>query len=351
MNEQHENKNSLFQKILKPTYMVPVLVMLVIAGYLYSRAAFIEDTFTYHHITMDTMIELRFQASGTRNAEEIKDQVFDEIERLEVLFSRSLETSEIYELNSQAGFEPVKVSPEVLYVTKRALEYAKLTDGAFDPTIAPITDLWGFLGHEYRVPSEQQLAEKLALVDYKQLEIDIEESKIFLPEDKMALELGGIAKGFIVDQALAVLAEKGVEHAFIDAGGDIGVIGRRPDGESWRIGVRSPREKQELVTVIPVSDQAVASSGDYERAFEEDGVDYHHILDPETGMPASKLASVTIIADTVLEADALSTGIFVLGPEQGMEIIEHKPGVEGILITPDLEKNISSGLEDIIETD
>jgi len=348
--QEMSSKKAIFNnRFLKSIYMVPIVVLLILGGYFYYNAFYAVNTYDYTHLTMDTMVEIRFQTTGERRAGQIKEEVFSEMERLERLFDRTLENSDIYNLNEKAGQKPVEVSPEVFYVAEKALEYAELSGGAFDPTIAPVTDAWGFLGHEYRVPSEEQLNQKLTLVDYREIELDQKNSAVYLPEDDMALELGGIAKGFIVDRAMEVLTNHGVEHAFVNAGGDIGLIGSRPEDDPWRIGVRNPRQEQKMLAVLPVSDKAVATSGDYERSFEEDGVHYHHLLDPETGMPARELASVTIVADSVLEADVLSTTIFVLGREQGMQIIEQKEGVEGVLVTPELDIEYSSGLEEIIE--
>ncbi len=349
-SEQGNNQDkSLRKKYIKPIYIIPLVVVIILGGYFYYNAYYALDSYEYTQITMDTVVDLRFQTIGERYAAQIKDQVFDEMERLEALFSRTLEDSDVYRVNEQAGKKPVEVSKEVFYVTEKALEYAELSDGAFDPTIAPITDLWGFLEHDYRVPSAGQLEEKLPLVDYEKIELDHEASTIYLSEEGMALELGGIAKGFIVDQAIEMLLQKEVEHAFVNAGGDIGVIGSRPDGEPWRIGVRNPRQEQEMIAVIPVSDQMVATSGDYERSFTENETRYHHILDPDTGMPTEDLASITILAESVLEADVLSTTLFILGPVQGMDLIEQKAGVEGILVTPDLEIEVSSGIADVVE--
>ncbi|MFO7951991.1 MAG: FAD:protein FMN transferase [Bacillota bacterium] len=348
-NHNYNQEESFRQKYLKPIFVIPLLFLIVLGGYFYYNAFYALANHEYTKIAMDTVVELRIQVRGEEEAAHIKEQVFEEMERLEGLFTRTLKGSDVYRVNEHAGQKPVKVSPEVFQLTEKALEYARLSDGAFDPTIAPITDLWGFLGQEYRVPPDQELKDKLSLVDYEKIELNYEESKIYLPEKGMALELGGIAKGFIVDQAIEILLTKGIEHAFINAGGDIGLIGSRPDGEPWRIGVRNPRHEQEMIAVLPVSDLAVVTSGDYERAFEEDGTRYHHILDPETGMPAEELASATILAESVAEADVLSTAIIVLGPERGMEIIEQKAGVEGILVTPDLEVEISSGIEDLVE--
>jgi len=344
-----KNEKGRLLKFMKPVYVIPLMVALLLFGYLYSRTFYAVNTFTYTHMTMDTVVELRFQAPGVRAAEEIRDKVFDEIERLEKLFSRSIPGSDVVAVNEHAGQRAVKVSPEVFYVTDQALEFAELSEGAFDPTVAPLTDLWGFFSdYEYRVPDPEEIEDTLQLVNYTLVELDPNDQTIFLPLSGMGLELGGIAKGFIVDRTLEILSEAGVENAFVNAG-DIGLLGTRPDGEPWRIGVRNPRDQRDMIAVLPLKNKAVDTSGDYERAFEEDGIRYHHILDPETGMPAKALASVTVIAATTMEADVLSTAAFVLGPEKGFELIEALPAVDGIFVTPELEITYTSGLEDSIE--
>jgi len=347
-DDTYEKKALSKFRFLRLHFFIPVL-LLAIVFYFFHPGRSSNNLHVISRLTMETSIEVRLTDGSSESAEEIGGKIFAEIERLEKLFTRSIQGSDIGIINSSAGLHPVQVSEEVFYVTERAIGFAILSDGAFDPTIAPLIDIWGFLGQEYRVPSEKELENSIALVDYNKIELNKELSAIYLTDARMSLELGGIAKGFIVDRALQVLTEAGVQNAFINAGGDIGLIGSSPGGDPWRIGVRHPRDDNKIIAVLPASGGAVVTSGDYERVFEEDGARYHHILNPRTGRPAIDLISVTIIAETVIEADALSTTVFVLGPVKGMALIEKLPGVEGILITPDLEILVSSGLEGIVE--
>ncbi len=330
-------------------YVIPVLLILFLIGYIFFQQLQTDDLYLSYKMTMDTMVELRFSESSAKPGSQIEEEVLNEIERLEMLFSRSIDTSDVSRINAAAGKTPVQVSDEVLYVTGRAVKYAEVSDGKFDPTVGPLVDLWGFLGQEYRVPSAAEVENVLPLVDYNLVEIAPEQSAVYLTQENMVLELGGVAKGYIVDRALEILNASGVEHAFINAGGDIGLIGSNPDGDPWRIGGTHPREHGEIIAVISASGGSVVTSGDYQRSFEEDGIKYHHILDPDTGLPARKLASVTIIAETATEADALSTAVFVLGPDKGLDLIEKLPTAEGILITPEIEILVSSGLEGLVE--
>jgi len=352
--EQGEEKISPSKSILKriitdPKYIFLLFTFIIVIIILVYRSPAAGQMVTYQRVMMDTAVELRFETAPGSAADAIAESVFTEIERLEKLFSRSLPESDVSRVNFQAGVSSVPVSSDVLHVTEKALHYGEISGGAFDPTIAPLIDLWGFFGQDYRLPAKDEIEAVLPLVDYRLLAVDRNNSELFLPDRDMALELGGIAKGYIVGRSLEILKESGISSAFVNAGGDIGLIGLRPDGTSWRIGIRHPRDANKVIAVIPAEGGAVVTSGDYERTFEVSGVNYHHILDPQNGMPAVLLTSVTIVADTAIAADALSTTIFVLGPDQGLALIEQLSGVEGVLITPDLEIIVSSGLVDIIE--
>lgn len=350
--ESSANYKNRFKKIIaKPRYIFIFATVVILLMFLLLRGANTDQLVTYQRVMMDTAIELRFETVAGTKGDQIADKVYSEIGRLEKLFSRSLPDSDVSRLNAQAGLNPVSVNPDVLFVAEQAVYYGEISGGAFDPTIAPLIDLWGFLGQEYRLPEKEEIKEVISLVDYRMLIVDSERNELYLPDQSMALELGGIAKGYIVDRALAILKEAGIKTAFVNAGGDIGLIGSRPDGTPWRIGVRHPRDQNKVIAVLQSKDGAVVTSGDYERSFEAGGESYHHILDPKSGMPAALLASVTIVAETAIAADALSTTVFVLGPDEGLALIERLPGVEGVLITPDLEIIISSGLFDLIELD
>lgn len=303
--------------------------------------------YSYTELLMDTDVELQLFCQSSGKSRRVKQALFDEMGRLEQLLSYSDPDSEVGAINGAAGKEPVAVSPETAAVIEKALAYSSISAGAFDPTIAPLLERWGFQGGEHRVPDPEELEEARAAVDYSLVEVG--GGKVFLPRSGMALDLGGIAKGYIVDRGLDLLAQSGVEHALINAGGDVGILGPKADGSSWRIGIKHPRSS-EIIAVIPWGERgAVVTSGDYERFFEEDGVRYHHILDPRTGRPASSLLSVTVVAPTAMEADALSTALFVLGPQRGLALVESLPEVEAVLITPQMELLISSGLSDLVE--
>ncbi|NMD43665.1 MAG: FAD:protein FMN transferase [Firmicutes bacterium] len=303
--------------------------------------------FGYSELLMDTDIELQFYCRSSGESRRVKQALFNEMGRLEQLLSCSDPGSEVSAINRAAGKEPVPVSPETAAVIRKALECSSISSGAFDPTIAPLLERWGFREGRYRIPPPEELAQFRAVVDYRLLEA--KDGAIYLPRAGMALDLGGIAKGYIVDRGLDLLAEAGISHALINAGGDVGILGPKADGSSWRVGLKHPRGGG-IIAVIPRDKRgAIVTSGDYERFFEEDGVRYQHILDPRTGMPASALLSVTVVAPTAVEADALSTALFVLGPQRGLALVENLPEVEAVMITPQLELLISSGLRGLVE--
>ena len=266
---------------------------------------------------------------------------FDEMKRIEKLMNVHDPESEISRVNKLADKPPVKVSKEIFMVLKEALEYSRLTSGTFDVSIRPLSRLWGEKGKLKEVPEAREIEKKLPLVNYKNIILNERNQTIEFERKRMAIDLGGVAKGYAVDQAIEVLKKRGIEAALINAGGDIRVMGKR----AWKVGLQHPRKGNEVLAVIRLKDQAIATSGDYQRYFIKEGKRYHHIINPETGYPAIECMSVTIIASQAIQADILATSIFILGSEKGMELIESLEGVEGIIIDAQGEILFSSGLK------
>ncbi len=351
------------RSVLIPLIFIVLVVVLIVLTFLGIAGVNILDWFqdspqqiTYERILMDTHVELTFYTEkDEEKSDQIAQKTFAEMQKLEEMFDRGRESSEIWEINENAGQEPVTVANEVLGLIEDSLYYGEKTRGAFDITIAPVMDLWGFYGNDPQLPDRREIEEKLNSVDYRWVELDTAEGTVFLPREGMALDLGGIAKGYVVDRGMEVLKEEGIEHAFVNAGGDIRVIGGKPgeDDPLWKIGIPHPGSegvrRDRLAARVPLHSSAIATSGDYERFFEKEGERYHHILDPATGYPADELSGVTVIASEAVEADILSTSIFVMGRQEGMELVEELEEVEAVLITPDDEIYYSSGLEDILE--
>jgi len=280
---------------------------------------------------------------------------FEEIRRIDRLLSTYKEESEISEVNRRAAKEPVAVGPDFWAVAAASSFYFDLSDGAFDPTVYPLMRAWGFKKREGRLPAPLEIEKILPLVDFGKIVLDDSSRTIGFQREGMGLDFGGIAKGYAVDRAIEVLKGLGVTRAIVDAGGNFYGLGTPVGREKWQAGIRHPFRLEEIIAQFPVSDAGVATSGNYERFFEIDGVKYCHIMDPRTGWPVPGMLSATVIADTAMAADALSTSVFVLGAEKGMNLIEGLPGVEGMLIVQDSDEItgfrilLSSGLRGKIE--
>ena len=281
---------------------------------------------------MDTDVDIK--AYGANAAAAI-DKAIDEMRRLDAMLSSYNANSEISQVNREAGIKPVKVSPETYQVTERALYFASLSDGAFDPTIFPIMRLWGFGEAEQHVPPAQEIQRVLPLVDYRKVQLNAKDGTIFLEEKGMGLDLGAIAKGYAVDRMAAIMRHEGVVSFLINAGGNVYASSRKPDGTPWIVAVTDPRNPGDYLGTIEAEDISIVSSGDYERFFEEAGQRYHHIIDPKTGYPSRTSRGTTVFLPSSTDADGLSTTLFVLGPDKSSLILSKFPGVGAIFVLPD----------------
>ena len=278
------------------------------------------------------------------------DKAFERVTQLDDWFAMQKEDSEISEVNRQAGIAPVEVSEEVFHVMERALYYAEESEGAFDPTIGAMTSLWNIGQENAAVPDEDKLNDVLDVVDYSLVELDEEKQTIFLKEEGMKVDLGGIAKGYITDEAARILKKEGVNTAIIDLGGDIVVVGNSTRGETepWRVGIQDPfTERGEIMGLVELADSAIVTSGIYERNFEEDGKSYHHLLDPETGYPFdNNISGISIIADNAMDGDAIATAAFAMGVEKGLTYINEMAGVDIIYVTKDRKVYTSENISE-----
>lgn len=297
---------------------------------------------------MDTSLDIAVYGTNKKQAAALTEKIIARMQQLENVLSGHIPGSDVSRINEAAGNSPVKVEPETLFVVRRALEIAEMSDGAFDPTIGPLLDLWGWGAGEPRVPAADEINAVLPLVNYKAVKIDADKATIFLTKPGMKLDLGGIAKGFIADQGREAAKGSSFAGLFINAGGDISIAGSKPSGEKWRVAVQSPADPAHWAAVLEIAEGCPATSGDYQRYFTEDGQVYHHILDPKTGLPGKGASSVTTVAPDALSADALSTAVFVLGADQGMRLLESLDGVEGVIIDKQGEMFVSPGLENNI---
>lgn len=268
--------------------------------------------------------------------QEILDGCFDLCAEYENLLSRTKETSEIYRLNHRAeGERSLQVSEKTAQVIAKGLEYSRLSDGAFDITIEPLSSLWDFTAENPQVPPEEAIREARERVNYRN--VSLEGNVVTFADDVTTIDLGAIAKGFIADEIKAYLIEEGVGSAIINLGGNVLCVGARPDETPFRIGIQRPfAERNEVAGALDIEDMSVVSSGVYERHFIQDGVNYHHLLNPRTGYPYENgLVQVTIISRDSVDGDGLSTTCFALGIEEGSELIESMEDIYGIFMTED----------------
>jgi len=319
------------------------MLLYITAGCTQSKSVFVEQ----QEYMLGTIIQVKVYGSSKKKIKESLEKAFRRVEEIEKKFSVRIPTSEITEINEQAGRSPVKVDQETIYLLERSLYFSDLSKGAFDPTIGSLVKLWGIGTESAQVPDKNILQQKLRTVNYKDLTLDISQSTAYLTQIDQQLDLGAIAKGYAADEMKRILKEEGIETAFLNLGGNVLTIGNKLDGSPWKVGVQNPlTERGEYIGIVPIQDEAIVSSGNYERFFEQNGVRYHHILDPQTGYPSENgLISTTIITKASIDADALSTSAYVMGLKDGFALIESLPNVEGIFITSEKKIFVTSGLK------
>lgn len=290
-----------------------------------------DQDLTYTDMLFDTVIKIQILDPAD---ESILDDLKKLCEKYDTMFSTTNTDSELYKLNHANG-QPFTVSSETANLIQEGIHYSELSGGAFDLTIEPVSALWDFKADKPTVPSSDAIAQTVSHVDYTK--VDIQDNTVTLEDPEAGIDLGAIAKGYIADQVKTYLKKQGIKHAIINLGGNVDVIGTKPDGSKYNIGIQKPfDESGEAITSVQLKDQTVVTSGIYERYFKKNGKLYHHILDPRTGYPCeNNLYSVSIITDSSTKADALSTTCFLLGYEKGMELIQSMDGVEAIFITDD----------------
>jgi thiamine biosynthesis lipoprotein len=275
---------------------------------------------------------------------------FAEFGRLEQLQSTWIASSEVSRINAAAGREAIAVGPDTARVIEESLWIASKSDGVFDITFEAMKGLWKFdEGAEDRIPTRAAIEGARRHIDWRNILFDKAAGTVKLRKPETRINLGGIAKGYAVDAASRILEQAGLRAYFVQAGGDLYVRGRKPDGSRFRVGIRDPRGKNawDYFAMIEVEDHAFSTAGDYERSFLKDGKRYHHILDPRTGFPSERSASVTVISPTALWADAVDTAVFILGPRRGIAALRDAPGGphEAIVVDPSLRLSATPGSE------
>lgn len=277
------------------------------------------------------------------------DRVSAEFDRLEALLSVWKDGSDVVRLNAAAGKQPVPVHDDTLAVLDVAHDAGATTGGKFDITFGALADIWRFDHDQDNViPSREAIAARVPLIDYTAVQVDHQAKTAFIARPGMRIHLGGIGKGYAIDRAVDLLRRDGFDNFLLQSGGDMYVAGTN-NGTPWTLGIADPRGRHDAFAALALRDRTFSTSGDYERFFMKDGVRYHHLIDPDRGEPARGCRSVTIVADRAVVADVLSTGVFIMGPADGMALIERLPEVEGVIVTSTNEVLISSGLRDRVE--
>ncbi len=296
---------------------------------------------------MGTLVTVTAVAPTDAQAQQAVTVAFQEIHRLEELLSTWISTSELSRVNAAAGRDAIAVSPETFELLVRSKEIAELTEGGFNIAVGPAVEAWS-VTERMHIPTPDELARLKAMVDPAQIRLDARAHTVFLLKPGMRLDVGGIGKGFAADRAVTAMQASGATAGVVALSGDIKTFGHFPDGARFRFGIRHPRNDGATLATLELENEAISTAGDYERYFERDGVRYHHILDPATLEPARQCQSVSVIASEGTLADGLDTGLFVMGPERGMALVERLDGVEAVIVDHEGKVLVSSGLKDRI---
>jgi len=278
------------------------------------------------------------------------NKVLEHMGTLENEMSTSIADSNVSVFNNAKAMTEIQLGEHTQKVVERSLYYSELSNGKFDITIEPIVELWGIGEEHAKIPNQNELNQSLPKVDYRKLEYNDVTGTLQKTEDGIMIDLGAIAKGYAADEAIRILKEEGVMDALVNLGGNVYALGSK-EGFPWKVGIQDPLEPQgAMVGVVDVKDQAVITSGVYERYFESDGVRYHHLIDPDTGYPINnEILGISIISASAIDGDALSTVIYTMGLDAGMEMVESINGVEAIFITRDKTIYVSTGASEIFD--
>lgn len=302
-----------------------------------------EERFSDAHFALGTVCTITLYGQSSKD---VFQGAFDIIDDIESKMSVSLPNSEVAAINRSAGVAPVTVSDDTFAVVEQSLVYLDASDGKFDITVQPLVELWGIGTEQARIPAQAEIDAAIGLIDAMDVELSRLNSTVYLKRTGMAIDLGGIAKGYAADQVKDYLIDQGFAKGILNFGGNIVTFGQKASGDPWIIGIQDPYDSRGTpVGTVSLSAGAVVTSGIYERYFERDGRRYHHILDTDTGYPVdNELASVSIVADQGIVADVFSTIVFALGVTKGTSLLESIPSIDGVLITKGREVFVTSGI-------
>lgn len=289
--------------------------------------------------------EISVVANDSIKANEYSNLAINEVKRIENLISDWIPTTQISEINKNAGIQPIKVDEEVFDLVERAIKISKLTNGAFDISYASMDKIWKFDGSMKEMPTPEAIKKSVERIGYQNIILDKENKTIFLKLTGMKLGLGGIGQGYIADKVKELLQSKGCNSGLVNVSGDINTWGKQPNGELWTVGIVNPMNKNKVFATFPLDNSAVETSGSYEKFVSFNGIRYSHIIDPRTGYPATGIVSVSVFAKQTEIADALATGIFVLGVEVGLDLVNQLKGIECIIVDDKGKIHASKGID------
>ena len=290
-------------------------------------------------------LEITVVAKDTIQGNQYIDLAITEVKRIEYLISDWIPSTQISQVNKNAGSKPVKVDKEVFDLVGRAIKVSQITSGAFDISYASMDKIWKFDGSMKAMPTEEAIKKSVSKIGYKNIILDSKEQTIFLKNEGMKLGLGGIGQGYIADKVKELLFSKGCNSGIVNVSGDINAWGRQQDGNPWTVGIVNPLNKNKVFATFPLEDSAVETSGNYEKYVIFNGIRYSHIIDPRTGYPAQGVVSVSVFAKQTEIADALATGIFVMGVDVGIDLVNQLKGVECILVDDKGKIHSSKGID------
>lgn len=337
------------QKLKRILFLCILAAVFLGLAALYHRNNSSEKTVSVQGFKLNTIVQITLYDSDDR---ELAEEAMELCDKYEKMFSRTMSSSELYQLNhgtlpSENGW--YILSDETAELIGIGLKYSRISDGAFDISVEPVSSLWDFTSGAKTIPDDQALSDALPLIDYRKVTLD--GNRLRFEMSGMGLDLGAVAKGYIADRIKDFLLDHQISSATINLGGNVLCIGSHPDGKPFKVGIQKPfADRNETLCTLELSDKSVVSSGTYERYFMKDGILYHHILNPSTGKPYQNgLTAVTIISDKSVDGDALSTVCFALGLEKGMELINQTDLAEAIFVTDDGQIYYSDHLEDTIK--
>lgn len=298
---------------------------------------------------MGSRFDISIVATDSLQAEIYIDQVIAEITRIEHLISDWIPESQLSKINRQAGIRPVKVDRELLELIQRAIQFSKITDGAFDISFAAMDKIWKFDGSMEKLPDSTTIRKAIANIGYQGILVNLDSSTVFLTRPGMKIGFGATGKGYAADRGRALMKSLQVQAGIVNASGDLAVWGAQPDGTAWRIGVTDPFHPSKPAAVLSLRNGAVTTSGDYEKYVEIDGKRYSHIINPKTGMPSYGLTSVTVIGPDAEICNAFSTAIMVLGKEKGMQLVKSHPSYACFIISSNGRKSKSGNFRKVLK--